>query len=330
MPIRNMPPCRTTMPSLLSRTGETPCYAVAMNSAGRQGYGEGISFVLLATLGWSLSGLFVRLMPGLDGWQLNCWRGFWMAVALLCYLVVVYGRDLWSRFRAIPVLALCFSAGFFALGSTLYVTSLTLVSTATISVIGASSPIFTGILSPWVTGERPGAAAWLAAALAMVGVGIIAWSKIEGGNALGIFISVLVPMTFAGQTLALRRYRGVDMTPAICAGGFLSFIAAGLLGFLAGHAGGGFEVGLRELLLLALMGPLQLSIPLVFYIKGARSVPAVTLSLIAMLDAVLNPLWPWLFVGERPEASSFMGGAVIILAVLISIFGGRWLKPRSG
>jgi drug/metabolite transporter (DMT)-like permease len=115
-----------------------------MNSAGRQGYGEGISFVLLATLGWSLSGLFVRLMPGLDGWQLNCWRGFWMAVALLCYLVVVYGRDLWSRFRAIPVLALCFSAGFFALGSTLYVTSLTLVSTATISVIGASSPIFTG------------------------------------------------------------------------------------------------------------------------------------------------------------------------------------------
>lgn len=300
-----------------------------MTAAGQQSYGQGIVYVLLATLGWSLSGLFVRLMPGLDGWQLNCWRGFWMAVALLCYLVVVYGRDLWSRFTVIPLVALCFSAGFFALGSTLYVTSLTLVSTATISVIGASSPIFTGLLSPWVTGERPGLAAWVAALLAMFGVGIIAWSKIEGGNVLGILISVMVPMTFAGQTLALRRYRGVDMTPAICAGGFLSFIAAGLLGFFAGHAGGGFNVGPREMMLLVMMGPLQLSLPLIFYIKGARSVPAVTLSLIAMLDAVLNPLWPWLFVGERPEASSFMGGSVIILAVLISIFGGHWLKRRG-
>jgi drug/metabolite transporter (DMT)-like permease len=303
--------------------------SLAMTAAGQQSYGQGIVYVLLATLGWSLSGLFVRLMPGLDGWQLNCWRGFWMAVALLCYLVVVYGRDLWSRFTVIPLVALCFSAGFFALGSTLYVTSLTLVSTATISVIGASSPIFTGLLSPWVTGERPGLAAWVAALLAMFGVGIIAWSKIEGGNVLGILISVMVPMTFAGQTLALRRYRGVDMTPAICAGGFLSFIAAGLLGFFAGHAGGGFNVGPREMMLLVMMGPLQLSLPLIFYIKGARSVPAVTLSLIAMLDAVLNPLWPWLFVGERPEASSFMGGSVIILAVLISIFGGHWLKRRG-
>ena len=298
-------------------------------TSGQQGYGTGVVFVLIATLGWSISGLFVRLMPGLDGWQLNCWRGFWMAVALLCYLIVTYGRDTWLRFRVIPLAALCFSAGFFALGSTLYVTSLTLVSTATISVIGASSPIFTGLLSPWVTGERPGLMAWAAAALAMAGVGVIAWNGLEAGNLAGILVSVMVPMTFAGQTLALRRYRGVDMTPAICVGGFLSFFAAGLLGFTAGHAGGGFDVAPREMLLLALMGPLQLSIPLVFYIKGARSVPAVTLSLIAMLDAVLNPLWPWLFVGEVPDKASFIGGAIIIVAVLISIFGGQWLKHRN-
>ena len=57
-----------------------------------QSYGTGVFFVFLATLGWSLSGIFVRLMPGLDGWQLNCWRGYWMAVALMVYLVAVYGR----------------------------------------------------------------------------------------------------------------------------------------------------------------------------------------------------------------------------------------------
>ncbi len=294
-----------------------------------QSYSRGIAFVLLATLGWSLSGLFVRLMPGLDGWQLNCWRGFWMSVALLCYIVVVYGERTWVQFTSIPLVALCASAGFFAAGSTLYVTSLTLVGTATISVIGASSPIFTGILSPWVTGERPGIVAWVAALLAFIGVGIIARDGFEAGNLLGMIICMLVPITFAGQTLALRRYRNVDMTPAICVGGGLSFLAAGFLGFLAGHSGGGFDVSLRDMLLLALMGPLQLAIPLVFYIKGARSVSAITLSLIVMLDAVLNPLWPWLAVGEVPNKAAFLGGSVIIVAVLISIFGGQWLR-RSG
>lgn len=287
----------------------------------QQTYGQGVAFVLLATLGWSLSGVFVRLMPGLDGWQINCWRGFWMSIALLCYLVAIYGRHTIEKFRDIPLIAMVASAGFFAVGSTLYVTSLTLVSTATISVIGASSPIFTGLLSPWVTGERPGAAAWAAAGLAMVGVGIIAWDGIETGKMMGIIVSIMVPISFAGQTLALRRYRQIDMVPAICIGGFVTFLAAGVLGFTAGHPFGGFEVDTRQLAILALMGPLQLAIPLIFYAKGAKFVSAVTLSLIVMLDAALNPLWPWLFLGETPEPSAFLGGAVIIAAVLMSIFG---------
>jgi drug/metabolite transporter (DMT)-like permease len=302
-------------------------------AAREQSYGAGVLFVLLAELGWSLSGIFVRLMPGLSGWQLNCWRGYWMAIALLIYLVALYGRDTAARFRAVPLVALVTSAGFFALGSTLYVTSLTLVSTATVSVIGASSPIFTGLLSPWATGEKPGLAAWGAAALALCGVGIIAWHGLEGGNLVGIVVSMLVPMSFAGQTLALRRFRHVDMVPAICVGGFGTFVIAGFFGFfpaIGGHAGGGFNVGAREVLLLAAMGPLQLAIPLIFYARGARSVPAVTTSLIVMLDAVLNPLWPWLALGETPDRASFIGGAVIIGAVLVSIFGGRIKTSGQG
>ncbi|MGB8314091.1 MAG: EamA family transporter [Aestuariivirga sp.] len=100
------------------------------------------------------------------------------------------------------------------------------------------------------------------------------------------------------------------------------------MGFTAGHAGGGFDVGPREVLLLAAMATLQLAIPLVFYIKGARSVPAVTLTLIAMLDAVINPLWPWLFVGEKPGRAAFIGGSIIVGAVLISVFGRKYLTSK--
>jgi drug/metabolite transporter (DMT)-like permease len=45
-----------------------------------------------------------------------------------------------------------------------------------------------------------------------------------------------------------------------------------------------------------------------------------------MLDAVLNPLWPWLFVGEVPEQAAFIGGSIIIAAVLLSILGSQWKR----
>ncbi len=298
-------------------------------SGEQQAYGTGVTFVLIATLGWSLSGVFVRLLPGLDGWQINCWRGYWMSVALLVYLLAVYGRGTLAKFREVPPVALAAAAGFFTLGSTLYVTSLTMVSTAVISVIGATSPLFTGLLSPWITGERPGLVAWIAAILALAGVGVIAWDGLEAGRWLGILVSVCVPIAFAGQTLTLRRYRGVDMVPAICVGGFATFFITGSLGFLAGHAGGGFDVAPRDVLLLSAMGLLQLAIPLIFYAKGAKSVPAITLSLIVMLDAVINPLWPWLAVGETPERAAFIGGSIIVGAVLISIFGGHWMAMTA-
>jgi drug/metabolite transporter (DMT)-like permease len=299
-----------------------------MAGAANQSYAKGITFVLLATLGWSLSGLFVRLMPELSGWQLNTWRGYWTAVSILIYLILVYGGNTMEVFRRVPLSALIFSAGFFAFGSTMYVTSLTLVSTAVISVIGASSPLFTGLLSPWVTGERPGLAAWIAALMAIFGIGIIAWDKLDVGNAIGFLVCLLVPLSFAAQTLVLRRYRNVDMIPAICVGGLLSFVCAGMTGFLF-HPGGGYAVEFRHVAMLALMGLVQLAIPLIWYAKGAKSVPAITLSLIVMLDAVLNPFWPWLVVGETPETAAFIGGAIIIGAVLLSIFGERWVKAAA-
>ena len=290
-------------------------------------YGAGILFVLLATVGWSLAGVFVRFLPGLDGWQINCWRGFWMSVFVLVYLVAVYGRDTGTKFREVPVGALIAVATFFTAGSTLYVTSLTLTGTATVSVIGALSPIFAGILSPWITQERPSLASWLAAGMALGGVGVIAWDGVIAGNLLSIFVCLMVPISFAGQTVALRRYRAIDMVPAICVGGFVTFAVAGVMGYFAGgHPGGGFPVSPYQMLMLALMGPLQLTIPLILYARGARYVPAVTLTLVVMLDVVLNPFWAWAGAGELPARSAYVGGSVIVLAVLVSIFGDRWLK----
>lgn len=84
-----------------------------------------------------------------------------------------------------------------------------------------------------------------------------------------------------------------------------------------------FTVGLGPLawgatVILLCMGVVQLAIPMVLYMRGARYVPAVQMVLITMADTVLNPLWVWLVHREVPATSVFWGGAVILLAIAVS------------
>lgn len=293
-------------------------------AASRRNYNLGILLVLLATLCWSLAGVFVRFLPTLDGWQINTWRGYSMSVFLLLYVAVAYPSRPSRAFSDAPLAGLIACAAFFAVGSTLYVTSLTLTSTANVSCIASTSPLFTAVLGRFLTGERPGAASWAAALLALGGVAIIMRDGLQTGHWLGSLTSVLVAASFAGQTVMLRRYRAFDMVPALCLGGFAVFLFAGIFG-------GGFDVPPAAVALLCLMGPLQLGIPLILFARGARHVPAVTLSLVALLDTVLNPAWSWLGAGEVPSLAAAIGGAVIIAAVLLSIAAGRrWVRSGRG
>ncbi len=282
----------------------------------RGDYALGILLALLATLGWSLAGIFVRILPPLDGWQINTWRGYSMSVFLLAYLAVLYPKSPSRAFTDPPPTGLFACAAFFAVGSTLYVTSLTLTSTANVSCIASTSPLFTAVMSQFLTGERPSRISWAAAVLVVAGVAIIVKDGLNTGDWLGSMTSVLVAICFAGQTVMLRRFRAFDMVPAICIGGFAVFLFAGILG-------GGFAVPPAAILLLSLMGLLQLAIPLILFARSARHVPAITLSLVVLLDTVLNPAWSWLGAGEIPSPAAFIGGTIIVGAVLMSIVAGR-------
>ena len=281
-----------------------------------QTYGSGVALALMATVGWSLSGMFVRLMPGLTGWQINCWRALFMALALILWLAIRYRGAVWTKFREVPPVALLAGATFFSLGSTMYVTALTYASTANVACLAASAPLLTAVLSRFMNGETPSRATWFASVLALVGVAYIVRDGLEAGNLLGNVIALGYTVSWAIQVNVLRRYRHVDMMPAMVIGGLSVFVVAGLFG-------GGFNVGADNIQMLAVMGLVQLAIPVILFARSARSIPAVVASLIVLLDVVLNPLWAWLGAGEVPDPRDAIGGVIIVSAVVISVLYGQ-------
>jgi drug/metabolite transporter (DMT)-like permease len=285
------------------------------HAIGEDHYGKGIALLLLATIGWSLSGIFVRFMPGIDGWQINAWRGLTTAVVLSLYLVAAHGRQTWQHVAAVPPKALAIYALCFTTGSTFYIISLTLTSTATVATIGAINPLLTAIIAFVLIGERPSLATWIAAIVAVGGVGIIFHDGLAGGSTMGVLCAIATTLIFALQLVLLRSYRGYDLTPGIVLGGIVTFAGAGTVA-------GGLEVPPGTLPWLIGMGVCQLALPGILFVQGARFVPAVTIAIVVLLEAVLNPLWTYLGVGEVPSVETMIGGAIIITAVLLSILAG--------
>jgi len=72
------------------------------------------------------------------------------------------------------------------------------------------------------------------------------------------------------------------------------------------------------------MQTLLFTLGLILFTIGSRSVPAAQLALIALVEPTLSPLWAWLASGELPPIWTFIGGAVIVAAIVIqALFASR-------
>ena len=284
---------------------------------------KGVALVAGATVFWSLSGVFVRWMPSVDSWTFNAWRGLGMGLALLVWMLLTYGRGTGRLFRQSDPVAILATAGFFAVGSSLYILAMQMASIAAVSCLGATSCLFAALMARVWLGERTSAVFYLAIAVAIGGVAVIALgeSNASVGGLTGSLVALAVALCFAGQSVSLRRYQAMPMEPAMVVGGL------GVFALVAASVGLA-PVSSTTLWTLLLMGALQLALPMVLFMRGARHVAAVQMVLITMADAFLNPLWVWLVHGELPATAVYWGGVLIVGAIAVTTLAGRSAETR--
>jgi len=79
-----------------------------------------------------------------------------------------------------------------------------------------------------------------------------------------------------------------------------------------------------SILAILALGVLQVGLASVFFAWGIKHVTAVQGVLVSVVEPVLNPLWVFLFIGEVPGVSAFVGGLIIVGAVTTaSVIGAR-------
>ena len=159
----------------------------------------------------------------------------------------------------------------------------------------------------------------LAMALALVGVTVMLGAPGEGSLA-GDGLAFLSALSFAVVVVITRWRHDVSMAPATCLSQV--FLVVAFLPFASpGEIGGG------DVFWLAALGIGQIGLGFALLTVGARLIPAAQVGLITLLEVVLGPLWVWLALDERPSTLTLVGGAIVIVAIVIQTRGAPLAEP---
>jgi drug/metabolite transporter (DMT)-like permease len=187
--------------------------------------------------------------------------------------------------------------------------------------IQAMAPVLAALLAWVAIGEQISPRTAIALVVALAGVGVMIGGP-GGGSLLGDGLSLLMALSFAVSIVISRHRKDVSMAPATCLAQVLLVVA-----FLPFSTPG--SIPGDDLLALAALGAGQIGLGLVLLTLGARLIPAAQVALITLLEVVLGPLWVWLAVGERPTTATLVGGAIVVVAVVIQATGGAQRPVRE-
>ena len=277
-----------------------------------------IALMVVAATLWSIAGVVTRhLEPALQTegrFEVTFWRSLFAAVFVGGYLLLVR-REGWRPIVAAGRPGLL-SGLMWAVMFIAFMLALTLTTVANTLLVLSLGPLITALLARAVLGAPIPPRTWAAIAVATAG---IVWMAAQaapasaGGRPLaGMLIALCVPVASAVNLVTLQKTRArVDLVPAVFLGGVIS---AALVLPLAAP----FQAGLRDILLLAVLGFFQLGLPCMLMVVASRSLSAPEVSLLALLEVVLGPLWAWLGAGEAPAAATLAGGALVLGALVLN------------
>ena len=275
--------------------------------------------VVIAAIAWSTAGLFQRELTVDTATQLAGRAGFAL-MALGAFTWWTERSRVVQAFRSIGLAGVAVGICM-AIASGSFIVALNHTTVARVLFTQAISPLLAAVLG-WIFLREPVTGrTWAAMAIALAGVGLMMGSP-GNGDLVGDGVTLLMSFSFAVAIVITRHRSDVSMMPATCLSQFLIVLIA--LPFASPGT-----VTRHDLLYLILLGGFQMGVGLAFFTVGARLINAAEVALITLLEVVLGPLWVWLAFSEKPDTATLVGGAVVLVAVIVQIGGELRLPMRA-
>ena len=265
--------------------------------------------VFLGALSLSFGGLIVKSFEGANLWQILFWRSIFFILVVSIFLTITYRKNVFKAFvkSGFPGLigGLILSTGFCG-----YVFAMYNTTVANTNFIIQTQTIFLAVFGYLFLKEKVSKITLVSIILAISGIILMVGSSLSLGQMSGNIAAFIMPISFAILILIIRKYPNVDMVPLQLIAGIVAMI----IGYLFA---GKILISLYDVYLGFLAGFFQLGFGFILITIGARRTPSALVGIIMLTEAVLGPLWAWLFVNEQPPLIVLIGGSIVIISVLL-------------
>lgn len=266
---------------------------------------KGNLYMLMAAVLWSTGGILIKFIPG-NAIAINGARSF-IAFLFFC----AYKRNIRMKCnRYIVAAAFCL-----VMTNFLYVMANKLTTAANAIVLQYMAPIFVLIWDCIYQKKLPRKKQCIIVLMAFSGMILFFFDQLDGGHLLGNLLAIGAGVCFSGVFFinSLPESSSEDASMLAFLSSFL--ISIPLLGDI-------FYMDATGISALLVLGIFQVGLAYLVFSKGSKLTSPVSASLIGLLEAILNPIWVLIFYGEKVGKYALLGGAIILLSVVLNICTG--------
>ena len=274
--------------------------------------------VFLGACTLSFGGLIVKSFEGANLWQILFWRSVFFSIVVLFFLLLNYKKNFFNSIYKVGL------PGFFggivlSCGYAGYVFAMYNTTVANANFIIQTQTIFLAIFGYIFLKEKISILTITSIVLAFSGIFLMLGGSLNSGHMIGNIAAFIMPISFAILILTVRKYPNVDMIPLQLIAG----IGAIILGYLFSSQ---IIVSSYDIFLGFIAGFFQVGLGFIFITVGAKTTPSALVGIIMLTEAILGPLWAWLFINETPPLVVLLGGSIVLLAVLLQFFNLKIVK----
>ena len=260
----------------------------------------------------SFGGLIVKSFEGATLWQILFWRSIFFSIAIVIFLLITHKKNIFNSF---------YKSGFpgliggliLSLGYCGYVFAMYNTTVANTNFIIQTQTIFLAVFGYIFLKDKISKLTLFSIIFAFIGIILMVGNSLSPGQTSGNIAAFIMPISFATLILIVRKFPDIDMIPMQ----FVAGIGAIIIGYLFSTK---LIISSHDIFLGFLAGFFQVGLGFIFITIGARSTPSALVGIIMLTEAVLGPLWAWLFANENPPLVVLIGGTIIISAVFLQLF----------
>lgn len=267
---------------------------------------------------WSTGGLFIK-WTALSAMELSFGRSLLAALT-----VAIFTRREGFGINAMTVLTSLLYAALLLL----FVIATKLTTAANAIFLQYTAPIYVLLLEPLFYKEKFRGSDLITVLACIAGMSLFFVGKLRPQDVAGNITALASGLCFAFYVLLLRHpaTQRVNRASSVIYGNLLLVLVTAQAGIAAMS-----HITVQDAISVIYLGVIQIGLAYTFFTLGmARGVRSLDAGIVGYVEPVLNPVWVFLFLGERPSKWAILGGAIIIGAVIMhTVLGARRARIMS-